>query len=130
MSEIIFVSRHQGTNPQLKTVGLEGFTSIRNLTDVIFDVEKPARPQLEAAGVDTSRPFGMVSPGWFLRKALIEGCPVIYEFINEPSARQRGVFLCKGMIRHTKDEVVFIPCPVPYEEQEEEVLAPPGQPRS
>lgn len=118
MSEIIFVSRHQATEPQLRTVEVEGFDSIKNFSNVIFDVTKPARPQLEAAGVDTSKPFGMVSPGWFLRKALIEGAPTIYEFINEPSARQRGVFLCKGMVKHTSDVVEFIPCPVPLEEQE------------
>jgi hypothetical protein len=130
MKEIIFVSRHKATAPQLRTVELEGFSSIRNLSNVIFDVEKAARPQLEAAGVDTSKPFGMVAPGWFFRKALdVEGCPCIYEFINEPSARQRGVFLCKGMIKHTAGSVEFIPCPVPYEDQEEEALAPPSQPR-
>jgi hypothetical protein len=70
MKEIIFVSRHKATAPQLRTVELEGFSSIRNLSNVIFDVEKAARPQLEAAGVVTANPFGLVAPGWFLRKAL------------------------------------------------------------
>lgn len=43
----------------------------------------------------------------------------IIEFENAPSARQKGVFICKGMNIHTLHESRFIPCPLSSEEQEE-----------
>jgi hypothetical protein len=126
--EIIqFVSRHNPTPAQEATMETEGYGAIRLVPDVIFDIAAPARPQLEGAGVNTEQPFGMVAPGWFLRRALLEGCPTIYEFINAPSARSRGVFVCNGVVKHTAGAVEFIPCPVPIEEQEEQTLAPPSR---
>lgn len=58
-----------------------------------------------------------VFPGWALLELLRAGWTVV-EFQNEPSARARGVFVCRGAFVHTLDTTEYLPCPVPVDRQE------------
>lgn len=69
-------------------------------------------------GYDCTPAVAGVFPGWALLELLRVGWLVV-EFQNEPSARQRGVFVCRGAFVHTLDSSEFLPCPVPVAEQED-----------
>jgi hypothetical protein len=124
VEKIPFVSRHQLSEAQQATLASQGFVGY-NLEGPDFDIEGPARPQLEAIGVNTSNPFCLVAPAWFLCQLVHEeGCPTVFEFVNHPPARRGGKFLCRGVMVHrpTSPRVTFVPCPVPLNQQEPDEL--------
>jgi hypothetical protein len=85
--------------------------------------------------------IAVVAPHHVIFSLLTNGYRVV-EFINRPSARKRGVFICEGAYVTALKEVIvshpgglppsvaylpkreYIPCPIPGEEQEEGDLAP------
>jgi hypothetical protein len=59
-----------------------------------------------------------VFPGWALLELVRAGWAVV-ELVNEPGARQRGAFVCRGAFVHTLATSDFLPCPVPVADQED-----------
>lgn len=75
---------------------------------------------------DDLRVVAGVFPGWALLELLRDGWTVV-EFVNEPSARRRGVFVCRGAFVHELVQPnaadpadllrsTFLPCPVREQE--------------
>lgn len=124
---IPFVSRHVPSAAQAATVQTR-FGELIHVTPIVFEAGRIAEQLLQAS----QEPFGgqahiapaafaVVAPAWAILEALREGL-VIVEFENVPSARARGVFLCRGAWVHTLVSSEFIPCPIPETEQEESAL--------
>lgn len=122
MSKIFWFSRHELTNGQIVTLKehLERYNfgtvviEQRNLIfddDIVNQVKEFTDQKIIALVAPLS--YGLI---------LLRAGYTIIEFVNIPSARQKGVFLCKGMNIHTLQTTEFIACPVPIEEQEESSL--------
>jgi hypothetical protein len=69
-------------------------------------------------GCDCTPTVAGVFPGWALLELVRAGWAVV-EFVNEPGARQRGAFVCRGAFVHTLRASDFVPCPVPVADQED-----------
>jgi len=113
LKKLHWFSQHELTNGQIATLQCVGITSHEKHTIIFNDniVE-----QIEE--VTKCKVIGIVAPINYALKLLRSGFKII-EFVNIPSARQRGKFLCKGLNIHTLNESYFVPCPIPIEEQEE-----------
>jgi hypothetical protein len=59
-----------------------------------------------------------VFPGWALLELVRAGWAVV-ELQNEPGARDRGAFVCRGAFVHTLAASDFLACPVSVAEQED-----------
>ena len=140
---IPFISRHVPTAAQQATVYTR-WGSLVCPDPVVFEPSRVCHQVLDAVDhlieqvptTETMR-YDVVSgvfPSWALIELLKGGMRVI-EFVNEPSARARGVFVCRGAyehhatIRHESygDEAIleaseFLPCPIPVSEQEDSPL--------
>jgi len=117
---LVFFSRHHPNNGQiamLEVLGYEGFEQ----KDLLFG-DGPVE-QVKELGLEPGSGIAVVAPTAVCLALLRAGYRLI-EFVNEPSSRQRGIFICKGAWRHTLAESQFIPCPLPPEEQEAGDLSP------
>jgi hypothetical protein len=133
-----WISRHKMTNGQRAILPLLGFDK-ESRVEVEFGNDPSA--DLKRIGVQPTT-IGVVAPHHTIYALLVGGYRVV-EFVNHPSARQRGVFLCHGAFLTYAEKVVlshpsldykpdilfrpfrhFYPCPLGDEEQEEGDLSP------
>lgn len=106
---IPFISRHIPTVAQQATVAERYgelvctdpivFEPGRVADDVYHAIERLLNPERECPNADVEPLVAGVFPGWALLELLRDGWTVV-EFVNEPSARQRGVFVCRGAFVH------------------------------
>jgi len=118
MKKLIWLSRHPLTNGQIETLKQIQYTEIEqyNVTfndDIINQIQS----------ITSEKIIAIVAPLSYNLKLLRAGYTII-DFQNIPSARQKGVFLCKGLFVHTLESSLFIKCPLTPEEQEEGDLTP------
>lgn len=88
----IFISRHKVNNGQKALIYDEGFCDIFQ-KEIIFGNDPIG--DLKNEGIH-SKSIGLVAPLTVHAKLLNEGYQ-IYEFVNVPSARQKGIYLCGGV---------------------------------
>ena len=120
---IDFISRHTPGPAQNATCKVAFGEELRHdpeKGDVTFSRDENPAETLRRAGID-SRRVAIVAPTWVTLALLRQGYTLL-EFVNVPSARTRGVFLCEGAFLHTLEKSRFVPSPVPIEEQEEEPI--------
>jgi hypothetical protein len=90
-----FVSRHKPNNGQLAMIYNEElgqkYCDVKQV-DVVFG-KNPVENLKENEVSD--RKIGIVAPTYVKAELLNRGYELV-EFVNEPSRRQRGVFVCKG----------------------------------
>jgi len=118
--KIFWFSRHDLTNGQIATlkqyygddITVEKHNIVFN--DNIVD---------QITEITDQKVISVVAPLHYGLILLRAGYTLI-DFINIPSARQNGVFICKGMNIHTLNETISISCPLSIEEQEESSLSP------
>ena len=118
MKKLIWLSRHHLTNGQTETLKQIEYTQIEQHNvefndDIINQIQS----------ITDEKIIAIVAPLNYSLKLLRDGYTLI-EFQNIPSARSKGVFLCKGLFVHTLESSLFIKCPLTSEEQEEGDLAP------
>jgi len=118
MKKLIWLSRHALTNGQIETLKQIAYTEIEqhNVTfndDIINQIQS----------ITDEKTIAIVAPLSYSLKLLRAGYTLI-EFQNIPSARSKGVFLCKGLFVHTLESSLFIKCPLSVEEQEKGSLVP------
>jgi len=111
---LIFVSRHKPTNGQIATVKQLGYNTIKSIS-VSFQNPNPVQ-DLENAGI-TDKTIALVAPNYIFLELLRQGYTII-EFVNYPSIRVKGKFLCKGAWVHTLSQSTFYSCPLSPEDQE------------
>lgn len=120
----IWISRHPLTNGQIETLKAVGFKGeIDHFPNLTFSM-KP----WEDLGHYEIKPnlfpvIGVVAPAYVILTLIRKGFRVI-EFVNLPSARRKGIFICKGAYFHGPSASKFFPCPIAPEEQEAGNLAP------
>lgn len=141
---IPFISRHTPTAAQRATVA-EHFGELVCPDPIVFEpgrvVEQVAEQVdrlLGSPGYSPSydpddcsaRQVAGVFPTWAVLELLNDGWTVV-EFVNEPSARVRGAFVCRGAYVYeylradaTEDRLrsTFLPCPIPPDQQEDSPL--------
>jgi hypothetical protein len=134
-----WISRHEMTNGQRAILPLLGLDKEER---VEVEFGNCPRADLMRVGIYPSTTVAVVAPSYVIYSLLLDGYRVV-EFINRPSARQRGVFLCSGAYLTYLEEVVlsqptlcptpdkayrpfryFFPCPLGDKEQEEGDLSP------
>lgn len=131
MKKIKFITRHSATDAQkalLKEMGYE----LEETVNITFSVSEEFEIELLNRGV-TSKTIALVAPTFVHMKLLNAGYTII-EFVNEPSKRAKGVFVCKGAFKSNLrcvpcdykgdkwDAYIntdFYECPISTEEQEE-----------
>lgn len=143
---IPFISRHRPTAAQSATVAHLGV--LEHAGEIVFERGRCAAQIDERLGSpaaisdtdglagwgqwDRSQPVALVAPTWAMLELLNADFQLI-EFVNEPSARARGVFICRGAFLHQSRTWLdlgrdfgseWFPCPIPPTEQEESALAP------
>lgn len=115
MKKIYWFSRHSLTNGQVSCLQAKyGENIIVKQENLIFNDN--IVKQIE--NITTKKTIALVAPLQYGLILLRAGYKLI-EFINIPSARTKGMFLCKGMNIHTLHNSEFIECPIPVEKQEE-----------
>lgn len=117
MSKIFWFSRHQLTNGQLATLKEYFESVVIEQHNIVFDDDVVN----QIKEVTDQKTIALVAPLSYGLILLRAGYTII-EFVNIPSARQKGVFLCKGMNIHTLQTTEFISCPLSPEEQEKSSL--------
>lgn len=122
-----WISRHPITNGQRALLNKLGYDG-EERTEVLFG-SHPVE-DLEKAGLLPPQVIGVVAPAYVILQLVQVGFTVL-EFVNAPSARQRGVFLCKGAWKYSLSRgelfMEYFPCPISLEKQEEGSLAPPSR---
>lgn len=116
--DLLFITRHKPTNGQLATAREIGFSSI--VTKSIEFGDNPVE-QLKEAGVYPGNIVAVVAP-LYVSLILLRAGYILVDFVNETSARQKGVFVCKGAWVHSIDSSRFVPCPISLELQEQSPL--------
>ena len=120
-----FISRHIPGPAQAATCVAalgEDLHHDPEMGSVVFDRDQDPAAALRQAGVDSTT-VAIVAPTWVNLELLRKGYTLL-EFVNRPSARQRGVFVCEGAYVHSLSESRFVASPVPVEEQEEQAIHP------
>jgi len=112
MSKIYWFSRHPLTNGQVATLQTAGYNE-HEQHNLMFNDQIIEQIQQ----ITDNKIIALVAPLSYGLILLRAGYTII-EFVNIPSARQKGVFLCKGMNIHTLDKTRFIPCPLSEEDQD------------
>ena len=118
MKILIWLSRHALTNGQVKTLESLGIANIKQHNVTFYD---DIINQIQS--ITSEKTIAIVAPLSYSLKLLRAGYTLI-EFQNVPSARNKGVFLCKGLFIHTLESSLFIKCPLSPEQQEEGDLSP------
>lgn len=113
MLKIDWFSRHPLTDGQITTLQEAGYSEFEqhNLLFNDFIIEQIQQ-------VTTEKVIALVAPLQYGLILLRAGYTIL-EFVNIPSARQKGIFICKGMNIHTLQKSNFINCPLSPEHQEE-----------
>ena len=117
---IPWFSRHNLTNGQIAT--LKSYYG-ENITVEKHDLIFTDQIITQIQEITDNKVISVVAPLHYGLILLRAGYTLI-DFINIPSARQNGVFICKGMNIHTLNETISISCPLSIEEQEESSLSP------
>jgi hypothetical protein len=120
----IFISRHDLNKGQIALVKEMGFKTTQKISHTFTDTLNPQEFNGLVSG--KSQAVGLVGPTHLfiniLKSGGIDG-PLLIEFVNQPSARKRGRFLCKGAVMYWVDEngiqSKFVPCPLSINEQDE-----------
>jgi len=120
MVSLLFISRHRPNNGQVAMLEVLGYEDFEQM-DLLFG-DNPIE-QVQALGLRPGAELAIVAPTAICLALLRAGYRLI-EFVNEPSSRQKGVFVCRGAWRHTLAKSEFLPCPLPPEEQEAGDLSP------
>lgn len=123
---IPFLSRHIPTAAQAATVRAR----FGEMTCPVSPVLEPGRvnDQVCAAVLpehremfgytDQPRVVAGVFPIWAALELMRQGWHIV-EFVNEPSARERGAFVCRGAFIHSVNEgSEWLPCPISADDQE------------
>jgi hypothetical protein len=118
---ISWVSRHPLTNGQ--EAALEAAKLVVKETIALTFGDDPVG---ELRGATNRATVALVAPMSIGLALLREGYTIV-EFINSPSARQKGVFICKGLWVQTLKEGRWVPCPLTPEQQEKGDLTPMGR---
>lgn len=113
LKNIVWFSRHPLTNGQEKTLEVAGYIC-KEQHNIVFGNDIISQIQT----ITNQKTIALVAPLSYGLQLLRANYTII-EFVNIPSARQKGVFLCKGLNIHTLDSTEFIPCPLTPEQQEE-----------
>jgi hypothetical protein len=125
--DFLFISRHDLNKGQEAIIKMMGFEGSKKLAHNFKDTINPLKEFKSLVGDDfknTSK-VGLVGPTHLFINLLTKGglsCPHLIEFINVPSARERGKFLCKGAMEYWFNGTIqsrFIPCPLSEAEQDE-----------
>ena len=123
---IPFISRHIPTEAQRATLRpIYGEIYLPDRIDlergrVDEQISELCPPQMREDGWSETTIAG-VFPTWAVLELLRTGWTVI-EFINEPSARARGQFVCRGAYIHEWEGSDWLDCPIPAAEQEDSPL--------
>lgn len=122
--KLTFITRHKPTDGQIATVKALGYDGIETKEIVFLNsfVDSPVA-QLCEIGIKPGDTVAVVAPLSVALTLLRAGYRLV-EFQNEPSARQKGVFVCRGAWVHTLEKSQFISCPIPADAQEEGSLSP------
>lgn len=123
-----FISRHIPTAAQQATVA-ERFGALVCTEPLVFEPGRVSEQVRRAISLSpdkrvwTERPalVAGVFPGWALLELLRGGWTVV-EFVNDPDARHRGQFVCRGAFVHTLQMSEFLTCPTPVEQQNADPL--------
>lgn len=120
MNTLLFISRHDPTDAQVKLAEILGYDNLKRV-DLVFNNDPIG--QLLELGINrvNSSHLAIVAP-LNISLILLRAKYSLIEFQNCPSARGKGIFLCKGAWVHQMNKSVFIPCPIPLELQEEGIL--------
>ena len=123
----IWVSRHPLTNGQIETIKYMGFKRKLIIGNINIDFSLKPWKDLESFDIKpaTYPVIGVVAPTYVTLALLRKGFRII-EFVNKPSARQKGVFICEGAYFHGPSASKFFPCPIAPKEQEKGSLSPMG----
>lgn len=138
MTRISYSSRHPLTPAQLATIEAAWPGAQVKQVEIVFQLGQVHRQLSDQdpwylKGDGRTDVWILVAPMW-VHAAALRGYNRTAEFANEPSARQRGVFLCKGLhVYHPElnapGGVRWVECPVPLVEQEESSLNYPTESR-
>lgn len=112
MKTLQWFSRHDLTNGQVATIKTMGYTDYEK-HNMVFNDDIVEQVQ----NITEDKTIALVAPVKYALFLLREGYNLI-EFENIPSARTKGVFLCKGAWWHSLNQSEFFDCPIPFEEQE------------
>jgi len=128
MSKLLWISRHPMSNGQRALLPLLGYQEEEQVAltfrgDPVGQIEK-----LRERGAE----IAIVAPFHIASKLLNAGYGLI-EFVNVPSARQKGIFVCQGAYRMHLGTIItmeYTHCPLSPEEQGEgDLEIPPKNPR-
>jgi len=119
-------SRHALTKGQARLLKAEFGINREDIihANITFPYNKNAADKLVEVGATINDLVCIVAPTYVMVDLLNAGY-LLLEFVNEPSSRQRGKFLCRGAFEYVmeiSEEGIlkwFIPCPLSLEEQEE-----------
>lgn len=123
---IFWISRHALTEGQTKLIEKTYHIKREDIihANITFPYNKNAVDEIKKLGARKSDLICIVAPTYVMVD-LLNAEYRLLEFVNEPSSRQRGKFLCRGafeyMVEIPEKGIVkrFIPCPLSLEEQEE-----------
>lgn len=121
---VFWISRHPLTEGQAKLIEQNYGVNREDVihANILFPYNKNAVDVLAKVGATTSDVVCIVAPTYVMVDLLNAGYRLV-EFVNEPSSRQKGKFLCRGLFIYAiiGEEIskTFIPCPLSLEEQEE-----------
>lgn len=115
-NKIFWFSRHPLTPAQLATLQVAGYDQIEQHNLSFQDY-----PEKQIAEITDQKVVALVAPLWVNLRLLRSDYKII-EFVNVPSARKKGVFLCQGAFVHELNYTQWVQCPVSVDEQEESSL--------
>lgn len=123
MKNLKFISRHTPNDGEIATAKKIGFAVLEQI-EIVFTDDPVA--DLLKAGV-TDKALAIVAPTYICNRLLNKGY-TLYSFVNIPAARQRGVFVCKGVYKmhlyQSNSQIIqkFVECPIPIDLQSETEL--------
>jgi len=128
--DLLFISRHKPTLGQIKIAQALGYRGLE-VKNIEFTTNPLKDLYKQGITVKGDAEIAVVAPT-HINAILLNWGWTIIEFVNLPSSRERGKFLCRGAyymkLAEKKDEdepeieIRFIPCPLSIEEQEEAPL--------
>ena len=118
MVKLLWLSRHPLTNGQQAMLNTLGYEDVEQVNLLFGD-----NPIGQVKELGDVQEIALVAPT-HISLALLRAGYRLIEFVNEPSSRQKGVFLCKGAWRHLLESSEWFPCPISPEEQEEGDISP------
>jgi len=121
---VFWISRHPLTEGQARLIEQNYGVSREDIVhaNITFPYDGNTADLLDGIGAKATDVVCIVAPTYVMVDLLNVGYRLV-EFVNEPSSRQKGKFLCRGAFIYAivGEEIskTFIPCPLSLEEQEE-----------